>query len=238
MTRTPPLPIRLRLATCLSVILGVAVAVSSPLPAQTAFSADGLVESTSGGFKFPDGSIQTTAAGQTSAPVEDTGQDTCWDTTGTEIPCTGTGQDGELQAGADWPAPRFTANGDGTVADNLTGLIWLENADCFGARNFTDALADVANLMAGQCGLDDGSVATDWRLPNIKELLSLVDYSESDPALPSAHPFTSVQTSFYWSSSSNAQSPSSAWFVDIATGIGSTDVKSGTNHVWPVRGGE
>lgn len=226
------------LARALVSPLGFALLLASPLNAQTAISAAGLVESTSGGFKFPDGSIQTTAAAPFSAPVEDTGQDTCWDTTGTETSCTGTGQDGELQAGVTWPTPRFMDNGDGTVTDNLTGLIWLEMADCFGARTWTDALSDANGLMAGQCGLNDGSVATDWRLPNIKELLSLVDYSESNPALPSAHPFSNVQAAFYWTSSSNAQSPSSAWFVDIETGIGSTDVKSSTNHVWPVRGGE
>lgn len=42
------------------------------------------------------------------------------------------GEDGDLQKGLAWPSPRFTDNGNGTVTDNLTGLIWLKNADCFG----------------------------------------------------------------------------------------------------------
>ena len=44
-----------------------------------------------------------------------------------------TGDDGALQKGVAWPNPRFTDNGDGTVTDNLTGLIWLKNANCANA---------------------------------------------------------------------------------------------------------
>lgn len=55
-----------------------------------------------------------------------TGQKTCYDTSGNVIPCTGTGQDGEIQAGVPWPSPRFTDNGNGTVTDKLTGLMWLK----------------------------------------------------------------------------------------------------------------
>src|SRR5918992_5748088 len=60
------------------------------------------------------------------APVEQTGQTQCWDTAGALIPCEGTGQDGDIQAGVAWPVPRFTDRGNGTVRDNLTGLIWLQ----------------------------------------------------------------------------------------------------------------
>ena len=113
------------------VVLGFAGAAG----AQTVISADGMVESTSGGFKFPDGTVQATAAAQGpaagTAPVEDTGQQGCWDTGGLETACSGAGQDGELQAGVNWPTPRFTDNGDGTVTDNLTGLIWLKLVTCF-----------------------------------------------------------------------------------------------------------
>jgi hypothetical protein len=135
------------------------------------------------------------------APVRRTGQTTCWDSSGTTIDCAGTGQDGECQSGVDWPASRFTDNGDGTVTDNLTGLIWLKNADCPNAtRDWSTALSDVAQLNtdgtmnSNDCGdtSNGGSHQTDWRLPNILELESLVDYEESAPPLPSDHPFTSV----------------------------------------------
>ncbi len=50
------------------------------------------------------------------------------------------GDDGDLQRGVPWPNPRFTDNADGTVTDNLTGLIWLKNANAFGAWDWTDPL--------------------------------------------------------------------------------------------------
>ena len=55
-----------------------------------------------------------------------TGQTICYDTAGTVITCAGTGQDGDKQAGVAWPSPRFIDNYDGTVADNMTGLVWLK----------------------------------------------------------------------------------------------------------------
>ena len=55
-----------------------------------------------------------------------TGQKLCYDTAGAVIDCAGTGQDGEIQAGVAWPDPRFTDNGDGTVTDNVTGLMWQQ----------------------------------------------------------------------------------------------------------------
>ena len=193
--------------------------VSGPLVAQTAITAEGLVESTSGGLKFPDGSIQATAAAAVPAAVEDTGQQTCYDPSGSTedmVACVLTGQDGEKQAGADWPAPRFTDNLDGTVTDSLTGLIWLQDANCasFGSPiDFQDALSAANGLSQGFCGLLDGSFAGDWRLPNVKELLSLCDYSETGPALPSGHPFASPQDS-YWSSSW-VSDKTSAWLIHV-----------------------
>ncbi len=112
----------------------------------------------------------------------------------------GTGDDGDLEKGVPWPNPRFTDNLDGTVTDNLTGLIWLKDANCFGAKLWTEALSDANGLASGSCGLTDGSIAGDWRLPNYKELFSLVDAENSDPALPSGHPFTNVQSYMYWCS--------------------------------------
>ena len=56
----------------------------------------------------------------------------CYDPDGKIIDCAGTGQDGELQAGVAWPEPRFIDNRDGTVTDNLTGLMWLKDAGCMG----------------------------------------------------------------------------------------------------------
>jgi hypothetical protein len=182
--------------------------------------------------------LQTgTASGGYPAPVPRTGQTTCWDSSGSPIDCAGTGQDGETQSGVAWPDPRFTDNLDGTVTDNLTGLIWLQNANCFGTQVWDDALAAANTLNDGECGLSDGSAEGDWRLPNVRELDSLIDYGQLDPALPGGHPFIGVQTTSYWSGSSFAGNLSTAWFVSLDSGIVNVGSKTDFSLVWPVRGG-
>ena len=54
--------------------------------------------------------------------------------------------DGYYQKGVEWPSPRFNDNGDGTITDNLTGLIWLKNAACFAIRTWFEALTDCHSL--------------------------------------------------------------------------------------------
>jgi hypothetical protein len=134
------------------------------------------------------------------APVPQTGQTLSY----------AEGDDGDLQAGVPFPSPRFTDHGNGTVTDNLTGLIWLKNANCFGAMPWAQALTVTNTLAHGTCGLADGSGGGDWRLPNVRELLSLIDYRFYHPALSNAagtaqwtedDPFLGVQSSdIYWTS--------------------------------------
>lgn len=191
-----------------------------------------------------------------------TGQNACYDATGVVVPCAGTGQDADRPAGAAWPSPRFADNGDGTVSDGLTGLIWLKDAGCTdtaggiargsGLLDWPSALAWSNNLAHGLCGLSDNSAAGDWRLPNVVELRSLVDYSRRDPALPAGHPFVNVRPVWYWTSTSNPAYPAGAYNVGISRGsihatgkssavFGASRVKEKTGGsllgVWPVRGG-
>jgi hypothetical protein len=163
------------------------------------------------------------------APVEKTGQTTSY----------AIGDDGGLEKGVASPSPRFTDNGNGTVTDNLTGLIWLKDADAGdGTETWADALTLCNALANGQQGLSDGSSAGDWRLPNVKELQSLIDFSQVGPGLLSAHPFAGVQSLYYWSSSSYANNTVLAWRVNLSNGsVGHTD-KTNPYYVWPVRGGE
>ena len=135
-------------------------------------------------------------AGAYPAEVPRTGQTTCYDTAGAVINCTGTGQDGAIQAGAVWPVPRFIDNVDGTVKDRLTGLEWTKNANIAGTyMAWQEALDFVKTLNTGG--------HNDWRLPNVNEIESLVDFGMCYPALP-ANPFLNVQADFYWSSTSLA----------------------------------
>ena len=161
------------------------------------------------------------------ASVEKTGQTTSF----------ATGDDGDLQMGIPWPALRFTDNEDGTVTDNLTGLIWLTNADCFGQKPWTLALSAAKELASGSCDLTDGSRAGDWRLPNVKELQSLIDFGEIFPALPIDHPFTNVQSHYYWSSTTYVGNTLYAWTVYMYDGFVNYHSKANYYYVWPVRGG-
>jgi quinol monooxygenase YgiN len=173
----------------------------------------------------------------TKALVLKTGLTRCWDTRGDLISCLGTGQDGAIQAGAKSPDPRFTDQGNGAVADRLTGLIWLKNANAFGEVTWENALAYARSLASGGTqGLNDGSQAGDWRLPNIRELLSLVDYNAVDPILPPHHPFLNVQSAIYWTSTSLASAPVLAWMTTLGIAPAVFDFKATPCRMWPVRG--
>lgn len=156
------------------------------------------------------------------------------------------GDDGDLRMGVACPNPRFTDNLDGTVTDNLTGLTWLQNANCFGPRTWSDALSDCNELASGSCGITDDSIAGDWRLPNRYELESLLNLKYTFPPISNTEgtgqwsegdPFTSLQSDTYWSSTSVAIGINSAWNVGMHLGCLNGSNIAAQFYVWPVRGG-
>jgi hypothetical protein len=96
--------------------------------------------------------------------------------------------------GGSTSAGGYTDNGDGTVTDTSTGLMW-QQASYSNYMTWEQALAYCEGLNLG------GN--TDWRLPNAKELQSLVDYSHYNPAINTTY-FPDTAASHYWSSTSNA----------------------------------
>jgi hypothetical protein len=176
-----------------------------------------------------------------------TGQTTCWNSSGSVISCTGTGHDGDIQAGG---ALAYTDNGDGTITDNNTGLMWeklSQDGSIHDENNFytwDNAFAvKVATLNAG--GFAGHS---DWRLPNVRELQSIINYGVANPAVSPAFntscaPSCTVTTcsctvsGSYWSSSTAAGFPRYAWFVMFAGGDMSGDFKTQSYWVRAVRGG-
>jgi hypothetical protein len=172
--------------------------------------------------------------------VEDYGSLICPDCIVAPVPKTGLttsvypGDDGDLQKGIEWPTPRFTDNGDGTVTDHLTGLIWLKDVNCLYRDTWSDAVNICSTLADGQCGLNDGSVPGEWRLPNVRELFSMVDISNySTPFLGDL-----VYLANYWSSTKYAgKNPYevNAWRVHINSGETIPNNLGTYYYIWPVR---
>ncbi|HAY23326.1 MAG TPA: hypothetical protein DCY27_14415 [Desulfobacterales bacterium] len=192
------------------------------------------------------------------APVPKTGQTTSYITWKCD--------DGYLQKGVAWPTPRFTDNNNGTVTDNLTKLIWMKHANCIATYypefdqdgSIGDGLVSWAHALDFVAGINIGMYPpcargySDWRLPNVRELLSLVSYGRYNPALPDTlgtgkcaegDPFWGVN-SLYWSSSTlNPNNPDTdwsdfAWVVDFGAGYSDFWHKGNNLLVWCVRGGK
>jgi hypothetical protein len=167
------------------------------------------------------------------ADLSETGQTTCSDALGAVIACANTGQDGDLKAGVAWPASRFTVGTGATAAcvtDNLTGLMWM-GAPNFTAGTWANALTTANNLTL--CGF------TDWRLPNVNELESLVNSEVADQAgFLNARGFSSVQADNYWSSSTYVGIAFVAWYVGMGFGDTNAGNKANSYYVWPVRAGQ
>ena len=153
-----------------------------------------------------------------------------------------TGDDGDLKKGATWPIPRFNDNGNGTVTDDLTSLMWTKDANVPGPSNCNPGTYKTwQGLLDYIICLNDNNYLGyhDWRLPNRKELRSLIDYSQyNKPALPSGHPFTNVQSNTYWSSTTYMPNTDFAWSLDMMDGYVGDSGKGIDYAGWPVRAGQ
>jgi hypothetical protein len=184
--------------------------------------------------------------------------------TGQVTPATGTmthtgatvRDDGFVKAGG---ALSYQDNLDGTVTDLNTGLMWekksMDGTDHDVSKTFvwssavTDTVWDWINAINTEVGNGIGFAGyNDWRLPNRKELESIVDAGNHLPAVDPVFNHdvsagctvltcSATVSSFYWSATTAADDPFNAWFVDFFNGIVVNDSKGGTHFVRAVRGG-
>ncbi|HXQ24125.1 MAG TPA: DUF1566 domain-containing protein, partial [Candidatus Acidoferrales bacterium] len=191
-------------------------------------------------------------AGPSLSSLLQTGQTACDQGDGTLGACPGSPPDQDGAVGAGIP-PNYTDNGDGTIADKVTGLIWekLSNDgmihDWTNTYTWYDAFnVKIAALNTPPCFADH----CDWRLPNRRELDSLVDTGRAPPAIDPVFnagctPGCTVTTCSctqlmrsYWSSTTYQDRPTFAWSVDGNVGIVNAFEKSVvTQYVRAVRGG-
>lgn len=160
-----------------------------------------------------------------------TGQTSCWDSAGTLLSaaeCLVSGQDGSYQMGSD---PSFTRdNTTGIVTDNLNGLMWQDTAasatsDWSGAPDVCEALN--TSTYGGY---------TDWRLPTLDELESIVDFGQDSPAINTL--FQNTSSGNYWSSNAYVVNTDNAWYVNFNYGLTIANIKISGNFVRCVRSGQ
>lgn len=147
------------------------------------------------------------------------------------------------------PVIRFTSgtavgggactSGEEVVNDNLTGLMWVKSPSSTtyawddGNGNYPALAAVAAMNQSGYCGY------TDWRLPNINELMSMVNAGESNPSIWLNNPsqgFSNIKEWYYWSSTTAANLTTSALAIQFTTGNISSLAKATSSNILPVRG--
>jgi hypothetical protein len=176
-------------------------------------------------------------SGDLPCPPPPTGQTACSDTTGALVDCAGTGQDAEAAGGA---GRRFTDNGDGTIRDEDTGLVWERLEDDGGIHDWNnlytweEAFGKVADLNAAAFAGHE-----DWRLPNRFELETLVNLGASSPATHSrfwrdcflgCSDCSCTRSSFYWSSTTWHPDRRAAWCMSFTDGGTDLDLKATARH--------
>lgn len=158
------------------------------------------------------------------------------------------GDGASLMNSAPLTFPRFIDVGNGTLADTVTGLIWLKKGDCINST-WPGAITAINNLASGQCGLTDGSTAGQWRMPNRFEMLSMSDRA---PTFPQAAYFDGmyqanssidgpvvstnfIVSAYYWTSTTDAADVSQAWTVYSCDFGAYNIVKTDTGYSLAVR---
>ncbi len=207
--------------------------------------ADGSGTAYAQGATFAMGAANVILYARWIVPVPDTGQTTCYDSSGNSISCTGSGQDGAYSI----HPMLFADNGDGTITDNVTGLLWqkcsmgLSGVGCstgtaatynwYQATGTYDATYNSSTTnICGSLSL----AGTGWRLPTEYELGTIVNFGTSSPAINTSY-FPNTQSSGEYWSSTYPPNTADAWYVYFYSGsTAANNFKTTALYVRCVRG--
>lgn len=190
--------------------------------------------------------VRAAEAGARRSRPTKTGQTLCWDAAGAAATCAGTGQDGDLRRGE---SRAFQDNGNGTIRDKRTALTWEKLSDD-GSIHDKDNVYSWVQAFAKIDDLNTAAFAgaTDWRLPNLFELQTLVDVGTAYPAIVAAcntgcSPGCTVLTcscsslNYSWTSSTSADDERYKWSVYFGLGSTGANLAQSPFTVRAVRGG-
>lgn len=180
-----------------------------------------------------------------------TGQKLCYNVIGKQIACAGTGQDGDVRAGGPL---RYVDNGDGTVTDVNTKLQWEKLSDDGSIHDKDDVFTWVTAFSGkiAELNADNFAGHNDWRLPNARELASIANFQNFNPATSEAFnknctpgatvldgscTATTGDLARYWSSTTCVSRTKFAWVTGFFDGGVGPYRKTSNAYVRAVRGG-
>lgn len=149
------------------------------------------------------------------------------------------GDDGDLEKGYPRTGTRFVDKGDGTITDNATGLQWVKDPSQLGGNWGTPGSPATMkwNDAIDECLALTYAGHSDWRLPNIKELVSIIDFENTNPAIDSTFV---CKANRYRSSTTYIDDTTRCFYVHFYHGESEYSLKTteGDNYyARPVRGG-
>jgi hypothetical protein len=160
-----------------------------------------------------------------------TDQSRCYNESGHEISCAGSGQDAENSCPRQPATHRFETRG-GVVIDRATGLAWSQNASpATFPMSWAEAFEYIDHLNRSRhCGVNN------WRLPSRRELFTLISHRCINPALPEGHPFIDIFSGYYWTASPCRRLADQAWYIHLGGGRIYRGMKANSYMVWPAAG--
>ncbi|HOF33590.1 MAG TPA: DUF1566 domain-containing protein [Spirochaetota bacterium] len=145
----------------------------------------------------------------------------------------GFGDDGDLEKGITWPIPRFHSNIEGTVIDNMTSLMWVNN-QIYAKKGWIPTLEYINENM--NTGIIDNYGFDDWTIPNAKEIETLSNFGKADITwLNESGLFVVASGKWIWTSNHSTSSSSQARFYNTVAQAVLHNSKDSDLWVLPVR---